>query len=297
MKTQIRSDRFVAKAVAFTAIVGTIGVAGSIHRADAIVGGAPVNSAGAPYQVSLQSGGGHFCGGTILSDRIILTAAHCVVDETAAGITVRAGVQSVTSQPGQDRAVSAIVNTGTGDFAMLVLAEPLVFNASVAPIGIASAQELAAATSGRVTGWGVTSENGGDTDALLEVTVPVLSDASCTTGGIDPALEFCAGAPGLDSCYGDSGGPLVVQGTDNKLKLAGVVSWGEACAGDTPGVYGEVPAVADWINARLANPDAPVPVIDAAATDEVTPTDDAAPTDEVTPTDDAAPADDSAPTD
>ncbi len=69
---------------------------------------------------------------------------------------------------------------------------------------------------------------------------------------------MCAGGTGTNSCYGDSGGPLAID-TPRGRVLAGVVSWGEECGGPTPGVHPEAPPFADWIDERVADPDAAPP--------------------------------------
>ncbi|CBY11450.1 unnamed protein product [Oikopleura dioica] len=61
---------------------------------------------------------------------------------------------------------------------------------------------------------------------------------------------FCAADIGKDSCFGDSGGPLLVKET---LVQPGVVSWGEECAGDRPGVYSKVSMLSDWIPVTITH--------------------------------------------
>ncbi len=249
---------FVA-AVASTAMtVGMLAV--TAGTASAVVGGEPIDISKTPWQVSLQDADGHFCGGSVLSARLVLTAAHCTLGTNPTEITVRAGVNLQSSTSGQDRKVVSIFeNPGYGaglaaDVSVLVLAEPLQFNGNVQPIALANAADLTAASTATTGGWGAVSETAdGGTDSLLVTTVPLVDDATCavTLAGYDTshdsANEVCAGGTGTDSCYGDSGGPLVVQDALGVPKLVGVVSWGVECGGTAPGVYAEVPAFAQWI--------------------------------------------------
>ena len=237
--------------------------------ASAVVGGEPTDITNVPWQVSLQDpSGGHFCGGSILSPTMILTAAHCTVGTPASGIIVRAGATSLSAAGAQTVSVANIFENPAylqgyaTDVSVLVLSQPLVLGPGVAPIQLASPADLAGATSATTSGWGVTSETAGDIpDGLLVTTVPLVDDASCQNvldqygGEVTASSETCAGGTGTDSCYGDSGGPLVVVDAAGVPKLAGVVSWGVECGGAAPGVYAEVPALAGWITG--ITPDTP----------------------------------------
>lgn len=252
--------RVLAGVIALSAAgaAGAVLVPGS---ASAIVGGEPVPVTSTPWQVSLQDGSGHFCGGSVLDARSILTAAHCVEGAAASDLMVRAGVTNRTDSTGQDRAVARIIVHPGGfdaaaDMALLVLAQPLQLSANVQPIALAAANDVAGATTATVSGWGALSEQGDGSETLLAAQVPLLDDASCEAqlspdAQIVATNELCAEGLGAGSCYGDSGGPLTVVAADGTVKLAGVVSWGVECAA-RPGVFAEVPAFNDWITAGVA---------------------------------------------
>ena len=258
------------------ALIATV-LAGTATSAGAIVGGSETTIGEHPWQVSVQSAFGqtptdweHFCGGSILSATAILTAAHCTQGERASDIGVRAGMTDETNKTaGQFTGVSAIHNfpqyaiDELGDVSVLILDEPLQFNANVQPISLASAAELEAASTATVTGWGDVGENSpGGWPVLKVATLDLVSDGVCRAQlGIGPDEEVCAFRTGQDSCYSDSGGPLVIDNGQGP-RLAGVVSWGEECAGPTPGVYAEVPTFAAWIadRAGLNLPVAPTPI-------------------------------------
>lgn len=238
------------------AIVGTSLLVGT-GSAGAIVNGTDAGTT--PWQVSLQNDEGHFCGGSIIDANTIVTAAHCLEGETAGGMTIRAGVTEADDDSGQDRPVASFTNhpryaeDELGDIAIVKLAEPLNLGGNVQAIAPATIADISQATNASVTGWGAVSENGDDSNTLLKAIVPLVGDASCNAQlGTDAKTEVCAGGTGTDTCYGDSGGPLVVE-TPNGPRLAGITSWGDECGGETPGVYAEVPAFADFLKAGQAD--------------------------------------------
>lgn len=246
-------------------VVGSIGVVAGFGAgsASAIVDGADTSISQNPWQVALTSPDGEqFCGGSIVSDRIIVTAAHCTEGKAESDITIRAGVTDLTSNDGHLRNVTRIIEhpkyiQGVGDIAMLVLDKPLELGGDVQAITLATTRDVNAASGARVTGWGVQSENAeGAPSVLQSADVPLVNDADCSLIDDGNEDELCAGGTGTDSCYGDSGGPLSIA-TSNGRALAGVVSWGEECGGESAGVYAEVPTFAAWVTERIANPDAP----------------------------------------
>jgi hypothetical protein len=266
--------------------------------ADAIVNGSRADIANYPWQVSLQDGQGHMCGGSIVAADTVVTAAHCVNDDQAKRYSVLAGVSSLDEAGGQRRRVVSSTSwpgyarTEVGDIAVLKLAKPLNLGGSVQAIPLATDADLAGATTARVSGWGDISE----TDAtpqndLLATSVPLVDDAACSASlDIDAASELCGGGTGTDSCYGDSGGPLVID-TPRGTLLAGVVSWGEECGGATPGVYTEVPNFADFIG--VGQTETPAPPVTPAPTPEPQPEPAPAPAPEPAPEVEVDPGSDS----
>jgi hypothetical protein len=224
----------------------------------AIVGGADVAIADHPWQISLQADGFHFCGGSIISDRWIVTAQHCIDGEVASRLTVVAGTSRLSrASSGQSRRVARIIPVSGystpergKDVALLELASPLTLGGSVQAIGIATAADnvTSAGLTATVTGWGTLRSGGSSPDTLKGVNVPLVDMATAQrVYGSLTADQLAAGGDGRDSCQGDSGGPLTVNSARGRL-LVGVVSWGAGC-GDpgVPGMYARVPAFADWI--------------------------------------------------
>ncbi|QUJ68116.1 serine protease [Photobacterium sp. GJ3] len=122
-----------------------------------------------------------------------------------------------------------------------------------------------------VTGWGSTTPNP-DAPGATQLQQTLLSgvpDRNCDMlwgSSVNPQVYrifVCASPPSprlsRDSCYGDSGGPLVWQDPqassdpDFGLRLVGLVSFGEGCAGNLPGVYTQVSTYLDWIAAVVGS--------------------------------------------
>jgi len=244
-----------------TAAPGTCscGVANTANR---IVGGVETETNEYPWQVALVSASGKhpFCGGTLISSRHVLTAAHCTAGSSANSIAVLVGEHRIDDNSFNRISLSAITdhpgyngNTLDNDFSILTLSEAVAFNREVSPACLPSdvSQDFAGQVA-TVSGWGTTSSGGNQPTVLNEVDVTVTSNADCNSayGGSITSNMICAADSGKDSCQGDSGGPLVVK-ENNRYALAGVVSWGYGCAlPQYPGVYARVTAQKDWI---LAN--------------------------------------------
>lgn len=239
-----------------------------------IVGGEATDISTLPWQVSLQTSDGfHFCGGSIIADKWIVTAAHCVAGGPPAMIV--AGVTQLSqANTGQvvpvARAITApgYVDVSQGhDLALLELAQPLQLNGTtvrpIRPVGPAEAAAGIAAPGvvATVSGWGTLSSGGAAPDTLQSVQVPIVSlaDASADYGMQLTEDQLAAGLRGVggkDSCQGDSGGPLVVtdQAT-GEARLAGAVSWGYGCADPAyPGMYSRISSFAAFLDDYIGGP-------------------------------------------
>jgi len=220
-----------------------------------IVGGNTVTSAASfPYQVSMQSGANaHFCGGSIINNRWVLSAAHCTIGRTVANTRVRVGSHLRTSG-GVSHASSAIrnhpsynANTLANDICTVQTATVIGFNANVQPITLG--QATVGASAAIVTGWGQTSHPGSAPVNLQVLNTNTLTNANCrslhTAGNANSVFDntICTFTrAGQGTCMGDSGGPLVVGNT-----VVGAVSWGIACAQGRPDVYARVSSHRTWI--------------------------------------------------
>ena len=236
-----------------------------------IVGGYPVNPA-CPnckydFMVSIQSDGwwgGHFCGGSLVREDWVVTAAHCVQGDSPSSIEVVIGLHNVNGTNGsQTRDVDAIIihpqysgNSLNNDYALLHLTQPIT---DFEPIKLVTSDshddEPVMSTT---MGWGATSSGGSSSNILLEVDVPI--DDSCGSYSNSDITNnmVCAGDGngGEDSCQGDSGGPLIMTNDDGEYELIGIVSWGYGCAeAQYPGVYSRIYPRLDWFFGYIGEPE------------------------------------------
>jgi len=236
-----------------------------------IVGGTPVNPA-CPnckydFMVSLQTDGwfgGHFCGGSLVREDWVVTAAHCVQGTSPSSIEVVIGLHNVNGTNGsQTRDVDQIIihpqysgNSLNNDYALLRLSSPITdFEPIQLCTDTAHDEEPVMSTT---MGWGATSSGGSSSNILLEVDVPI--DDSC--GGYSNSditnNMICAGysSGGYDSCQGDSGGPLIMTNDDGEYELIGIVSWGYGWAeAQYPGVYSKIHSRLNWFFSYIGEPE------------------------------------------
>ena len=219
------------------------------------------------FMVSLQSTGGwggHFCGGSLVREDWVVTAAHCVEGDSPNSIQVKIGLHNVNGTTGSvTRNVSEIIIhpqysswSLDNDYALLRLSSPIT---NFEPIQLitdtAHDEEPIMST---VMGWGATQSGGWSSSLLLEVDVPI--DNSCGNYSNSSITNnmVCAGDSngGEDSCQGDSGGPLIMTNSDGEYELIGIVSWGYGCAeAGYPGVYSKVWSKLDWFFSYIGEPE------------------------------------------
>lgn len=240
----------------FALVAGTFGAVLPDDMDGRIVNGVDTTIEQHPYQVSLQTNSGsHFCGGSIISEDVVVTAAHCMQSYSASQFKVRLG--STNYNKGGDLvAVKSFKfhegynpKTMVNDIAVIKLATPVRESAHVRYVQLAN-KTPATGTPAVVTGWGtkcfLTCSSLPTT--LQEVEVDIVDEKACASaefkyGSLIQETMVCAYAVKKDACQGDSGGPLVSGG-----KLVGVVSWGIGCGKEGyPGVYADVPSLRSWV--------------------------------------------------
>ncbi len=238
-----------------------------------IVGGHEAEIGAWPWQAALidasapDAARGQFCGGTLIAPTWVLTAAHCVEGESAAGVEVVLGRHRLSSAGGERLAIDTILihpayrsYLSGSDLALLHLAQP----STQTPLPMDSDATLPAETRAlraTVIGWGATDTTSAS-EVLREASIPLVARDVCNAGyftnNLITAEMICAGYPkgGKGSCYGDSGGPLMIAtGAAPGWLEVGIVSWGSSdCrTQEQYGVYTRVASFQPWIQQCLDN--------------------------------------------
>jgi V8-like Glu-specific endopeptidase len=247
-----------------TPIANSCGRQSIIPSTQRIVGGVEATPNSWPWIVSLQLRD-HFCGGTLIDTRHVLTAAHCLTSAIASQIRVVAGLHDRSNKNTgrvQNIGVTHIFNheqynsvTQVNDIAILRLSQPVQLNTYVNLICLPGPdpQESATVT---VAGWGTTYKNSPLANTLRQVSVKVTNSQASIAYPSNFNIQRQIGASipyvgGKDSCQGDSGGPLMYN-SNGQWYLSGVVSFGNDCAlSNYPGVYTRTSAYLAWIRSKI----------------------------------------------
>ncbi|PIK42352.1 putative low-density lipoprotein receptor-related protein 4 [Apostichopus japonicus] len=245
-----------------------------------VVGGRDAVRGSAPWMARLYINRlgvrGHLCGGSLIDRQWVVTAAHCFdtkVELRAEHLFVRLGDHDTLIDDEAEISIRVeafyvhenfVSETFNNDIALIKLATPLSrYSDYIRPICLANRtidkRLTADRVSGRVNGWGSTTDGGAESVYLQEVYLPYNTFRKCKKkyrerGIIFTKNMFCAGyrRGGADACQGDSGGPYAVKEAD-RWYLIGIVSWGIGC-GDagSDGVYTRYSKYHQWLE-RIVN--------------------------------------------
>ncbi|XP_046979059.1 trypsin CFT-1-like [Vanessa cardui] len=231
-----------------------------------IMGGSLTNIESYPYITSLLRSQDlvtytQTCAGSILTNRAILSAAHCFNGDTTNKWRIRAGsswanrggsvyiTQQIIRHPNYN------VRTFDSDIAIIRTTTPIVFSNTVRVGSIAGMNyQILDNQAVWAIGWGATSFGGAKSEQLRHVQIWTVNQQVCKNryaalGYYITDNMLCSGwldVGGRDQCQDDAGGPLI-----HKSVIVGVSSWGHQCGlARYPGVNTRVPRFTSWIQAN-----------------------------------------------
>ncbi|XP_063911246.1 trypsin-6-like [Zophobas morio] len=230
-----------------------------------IVNGTDAKPGEIPQIVSLRVADSHSCGATILNEKYLLTAAHCV-QYPIRYYTVQYGLTHIIRGADAPNVINVTrliphenYTPGNGyinDVAIVELEQKLTFDSNAQPVRLPKAFNSTPENSlAMLSGWGYPYSGGFVIEDLQKVYIYVYPDDDCErihaqTGPTNRTCHICAGVPqgGKGQCSGDSGGPLMVDGVQ-----VGIVSWSvKPCTvKGYPGVFTKVSTYIDWIREKI----------------------------------------------
>lgn len=252
---------------------------GKRHFTSRVVGGENAPKHSWPWQVSLRiTYNGklyHICGGSLVGERHVVTASHCVVDRNdkpnqANMFTVVVGAHKRTGTTDVQQAIKVkklFAHEGfsyghlRNDIALLELESPVTLSDKVNTVCLPIQDSRI--TDGHkcyITGWGRTVGGGDAADTLQQAMLPVQNPQKCATvnrplAPVDEKSMICGGSGVADQaggCQGDSGGPYVCE-ENGKWVLRGAVSWGHGmCRTEYFTVFARVSSFREWIDEKMS---------------------------------------------
>jgi len=253
-----------------------------------IVGGDKVHLGGIPWQVALLNNShnpeNHYCGGTLVGDRYVITAAHCtempeseikvLIGATSLGVSNEAprfirGINKKIVNPGFSGGFAGFMNGS--DITVLKLDAPVDLraypNIKPACLPVHTTRKELFGKIAIVSGWGFDRTPGCDKDSwpyihsdLRQASIKIREDCDQTTvtaaaQGFNLEDRLCANDVGKSACGFDSGGGLVFRDKkDNNgaFTLAGAVNGGITCEEyDTPGTFVDITYHIDWLRETM----------------------------------------------
>jgi len=221
-----------------------------------IVGGDEVIPHSYPHQVAIFIDGFYFCGGSLIAEDIVITAAHCMDGAYIARMYL--GAHNILRDEDTQVEVASHdfqihenydSNTLKNDIAYIRFPSPVTFNSNIQPIPLSVGLDSDPGTNQIVTtiGWGQDSDSSsGISSVLREVDVPIMSNSDCDAvyGNVNDGHICIDSAGGKGTCSGDSGGPLIYNGIQ-----VGLTSFGAAvgCEAGYPDAFTRISNFRDWI--------------------------------------------------
>ncbi|XP_026462555.1 chymotrypsin-2-like [Ctenocephalides felis] len=245
----------MANFVLFT-LLALVSVACSKYIDPRIIGGEDAPEGSAPYQVSLRNRDlEHFCGGSILNKRWIVTAAHCLKPGILKSVYMGSnsldgnGTYYDVERFVMHHKYIPKITVNYADIGLIKVTKDIIFSDKVQPIKI-SKKNIKGGEICKATGWGRLADGAPVPNELQQVETTAITNEKCyeLSQFVEPTSQICTLREFLRGiCFGDSGGPLVYKG-----ELVGVSSFVlYTCGAGRPDVFVKVRDFQSWINSEI----------------------------------------------
>lgn len=206
------------------------------------------------------------CGGTIITDSVVLTAAHCILHPNSSTRGIYVYVDGMNKTKGLRRRAQAVAvhphyddKIYANDIAIIKLKKKIDFKQWVIPVCLPDNKKMSVTIEYITAGWGLTAEHGKLPKTLRAVRLTRMPDDECEAAleqseqrSINHASLLCTNNDGKGFCSGDSGGPLVGFRSDLRWELVGIVSFNFGCSHAWgPSVFTRVSYFMPWIKRQL----------------------------------------------
>ncbi|XP_065366497.1 chymotrypsin-1-like [Calliphora vicina] len=225
-----------------------------------IVGGEIAPEAFAPWQVSMQNQyGNHFCGGAIIADQYVITAASCVAGLDKRSVKVVTSTNDWMGLAWEYYVEDIIIHCNFdkplyhNDIALIKLTTLIAYDDKTQNITLAELDELQEGETLTMTGWGSWQLGQHYPEELKKLDAMLISNERCKNmyaqyaDDVDDGHLCVLPRSGNGACHGDTGGPLV----NSKGQLVGVGNWGVPCAHGFPDVFAKLSFYNDWIRTSI----------------------------------------------
>ncbi|XP_050506571.1 chymotrypsin-2-like [Diabrotica virgifera virgifera] len=236
-------------------IVFVCSILASVSADSRVVMGSDAEEGEFPYAVSLRRQGSHTCGATILNEKYVLTAAHCVCSDqepkNSSLYSIQYDLLTITKEPVNTIPVKKInchqfsSEKLIFDSAVLELETPIP-SGKWKPVTISKDFSTAKRQKGTIIGWGRLYQDGPISEKLQKLNVQIYDDNTCGRR-YNNEHHICFGALAGGACNGDSGTALIVEGV--QVGIASFITDMCGIANEMhPNVYSRISTYYDWIH-------------------------------------------------
>ncbi|EGI68363.1 Chymotrypsin-2 [Acromyrmex echinatior] len=223
-----------------------------------IVGGRNASTGQYPYQVSLKTqNGSHFCGGAIIHEKFVITAAHCLSGKSPDDIFIDVGSIYLSNPESRYLAYKLIIHPDynktnmmiINDIGLINIKNKISFTNNTKLINLISYDRNFEDLRLNLTGWGKLKADGLIPEQLQQVVVYGFSQKECPEKNSNFTDRYICtlNAVNQGACNGDSGSALTYEGD-----LVGILSYGtQPCASGYPDIFTRVYYYRNWINETI----------------------------------------------